>query len=60
MVLALIGVFVGLRVPFNKLVNIVYVINGYVGIVLLGAMLLKTFSHRKNKATSSEKVEQAV
>jgi len=59
-VLALIGVFVGLRVPFNKLVNIVYVINGYVGIVLLAAMLLKTFSRKKKSATSSENVEQAV
>lgn len=41
-ILAAIGVFVGLKVPFNKLVNIIYVINGYVGIILLGFMILKT------------------
>ncbi len=48
-ILAAIGVFVGLKVPFNKLVNIIYVINGYVGILLLGFMILKTI---KNKAIS--------
>ena len=34
-VLAVIGVFIGLKVPFDRLVNIIYVINGYVGIILL-------------------------
>lgn len=48
-VLAAIGVFVGLRVPFDKLVNIIYVINGYVGIILLGFMIMKTI---KTKALS--------
>ena len=47
--LALIGVFVGLEIPFNKLVNVVYVINGYVGILLLGAMFIKTFRNKINK-----------
>jgi len=47
-VLAVVGVFVGLEIPFNKLVNVVYVINGYVGILLLGAMLLKTFRRKFN------------
>ena len=41
-VLSIIGVFVGLKIPFNKLVNIVYVINGYVGILLLVLMFVKT------------------
>lgn len=41
-VLAAIGVFIGLKIPFNKLVNVVYVINGYVGIILLGFMIAKT------------------
>ena len=41
-VLAVIGVFIGLKVPFDKLVNIIYVINGYVGFVLLGFMVIKT------------------
>ena len=41
-VLAAIGVFIGLKIPFDKLVNIIYVINGYVGIILLGFMIVKT------------------
>lgn len=40
-VLAIIGTFVGLKIPFNQLVNIIYVINGYVGIFLLALMLIK-------------------
>ena len=39
--LAAVGVFVGLLVPFNRLVNIIYVINGYVGILLLVFMIIK-------------------
>ena len=45
-VLAIIGVFVGLKVPFNKLVNVVYVINGYVGILLLAMMIVKTLRRK--------------
>ncbi len=41
-ILAAVGVFIGLRLPFDRLVNIIYVINGYVGIVLLGFMIVKT------------------
>lgn len=44
--LATIGVFVGLKIPFDKLVNMIYVINGYVGIILLGFMLVKTLKTR--------------
>lgn len=39
--LAAVGVFVGLKIPFDRLVNIIYVINGYVGIILLGFMIMK-------------------
>lgn len=55
-ILAVIGVYVGLEVPFNKLVNIVYVINGYVGILLLAAMIIKSFRKRwtSNKASIKE------
>lgn len=41
-VLAAVGTFVGILVPFDKLVNIIYVINGYVGILLIGFMVVKT------------------
>lgn len=40
--LAISGCILGLMVPFSKMVNIVYVINGYVGIILLVLMLVKT------------------
>lgn len=39
--LAAVGVFVGLKVPFDTLVNFIYVINGYVGILLLAIMVVK-------------------
>jgi uncharacterized membrane protein YkvI len=48
-VLAAVGVFIGLLVPFDKLVNFIYVINGYVGIVLLGFMLVKTIKVKTAK-----------
>jgi uncharacterized membrane protein YkvI len=40
--LAAVGTFIGLVLPFDQMVNIVYVVNGYVGIVLLVLMLVKT------------------
>lgn len=45
-ILAGVGVFVGLLVPFDRLVNIIYVINGYVGIILLAFMAYKTINTR--------------
>lgn len=41
-ILSVVGFFVGLKIPFNKLVNIVYVINGYVGFLLLFLMIVKS------------------
>ena len=40
-VLGLIGLFVGLFLPFRVLVNVIYVLNGYVGAVLIVFMLWK-------------------
>ncbi len=42
LVLAAVGTLVGLALPFSQMVNIVYVINGYVGFLLLVLMLVKT------------------
>lgn len=39
--LAILGYFISMRVPFDRLLNVVYVINGYVGIILLGFMIYK-------------------
>lgn len=41
-ILAIIGIVVGIYLPFDKLVNIVYVINGYVGIFLMFLMIIKS------------------
>ena len=49
-ILSIIGLFVGICIPFSKLVNVVYVINGYVGIVLLVMMIIKaSANHIRNK-----------
>ncbi len=39
--LAAAGTLIALQVPFDRLINIVYVLNGYVGICLLAFMLIK-------------------
>lgn len=46
-VLAVIGIIVGLLVPFDRLVNIIYVINGYIGIILLIFMIAKSIKNKK-------------
>lgn len=43
-VLAIVGCFIGLNIEFNKLVNIVYVINGYVGFLLFFLMIIKSIT----------------
>jgi uncharacterized membrane protein YkvI len=55
-VLASLGCVLGLLVPFSKMVNIVYVVNGYVGIILLVLMLAKT-GKRLLKMETLEKSE---
>ncbi|MCO1337426.1 hypothetical protein BJH93_00715 [Kocuria polaris] len=40
--LAAAGTLIGLVLPFSQMVNLVYVVNGYVGILLLVLMLVKT------------------
>lgn len=63
-ILAVIGVFVALKIPFDKLVNIVYVINGYVGIILLALMVIKTISNavgaKKDRNIDGESLEKTI
>jgi uncharacterized membrane protein YkvI len=40
LILGIIGIIVGLNVPFDRLINVVYVINGYVGFMLLFLMII--------------------
>lgn len=51
-VLVAIGAFIGLALDFDKLVNVVYVINGYVGIILFFIMLYKTYLRKKENKQS--------
>ena len=48
-VLAGIALVVGLFLDFRVLVNVIYVLNGYIGAVLILFMLWKTFQKMKNK-----------
>ncbi|AUZ04972.1 MULTISPECIES: YkvI family membrane protein [Vitreoscilla] len=47
-VLTAIGVFVGMKIPFDSLVNAIYVINGYVGIVLLAFLFIHTIQRLRH------------
>ncbi len=50
-VLAAVGLIIGIWLPFDKLENIVYVLNGYLGAILLVIMLYKTIHRRLKKQT---------
>lgn len=58
LILAALGTLIGLVLPFSQMVNIVYVINGYVGILLLVLMLAKTalrlFNNRSAASTAGQ------
>lgn len=45
-VLGVIGGIIGLKLKFSQLVNIIYVLNGYVGILLLGIMIFHTIRYK--------------
>ncbi|OLS03630.1 YkvI family membrane protein [Tissierella creatinophila] len=44
--LTVIGTTIGVLIPFDKLVNKVYVINGYIGIILIGFMIFKSIRNK--------------
>ncbi len=48
--LTILGLLIAIAIPFSKLVNIVYVLNGYVGIFLLILMFVKKIRLRKAKS----------
>ena len=57
-VLVVIGTIIGLLLPFAKLINIVYVINGYVGVGLLIIMFIRSIIRIfKNKSSIEEQVK---
>ena len=58
-VLALAGTVIGLWLPFDQMVNIVYVLNGYVGAVLLAIMVIVTIwraaTRRRNTDSAADR-----
>ena len=62
-VLAIIGCFVGIALPFNKLVNMIYVVNGYVGILLVVFIIAKDvrrFMNKKKENTQNTEISSNV
>lgn len=53
-VLAILGVFIGMKVPFDQLVNVIYVINGYVGIILLIFMVFHTIKRMRQTSLGAK------
>lgn len=54
--LAFLGYIISMKIPFNRLLNLVYVINGYGGIILLGFIISKNIRlkmvRKKSKSLS--------
>lgn len=51
---ALIGFFIATLLPFNRLVNIVYVINGYVGFVFFAFVVVKNIRNKMAKGKEAK------
>lgn len=51
--LALVGTVIGLWLPFDQMVNIVYVLNGYVGAILLVIMIVVTAYRAVSKRSNT-------
>lgn len=47
--MTIIGTLVGLYIPFDRLVNIVFILNGYIGFILVGFMIIKDIRNIINK-----------
>lgn len=46
-ILTIIGILIGISIDFDKLVNVIYVINGYIGILLLVAILFNSIKNKR-------------
>ena len=46
-ILTLVGIVVGILIPFEQLVNKVYVINGYIGVILIVFMIFKSIKDKR-------------
>ncbi|WP_297813093.1 hypothetical protein [uncultured Finegoldia sp.] len=49
LIAGIVGAIIGLTLKFDSLVNVVYVVNGYIGMVLLAWMIFRTASGRAKK-----------
>ncbi len=50
LVAGIVGAIIGLTLKFDSLVNVVYVVNGYIGMALLAWMIFRAASGRSKKA----------
>ncbi|SHE92258.1 YkvI family membrane protein [Clostridium fallax] len=59
-ILAIVGVIIGLYLPFSKLINIIYGINGYVGAILLIIMIIRSVINifKKIKSKDQSNIEK--
>lgn len=46
-ILSIIGVIIGVLIPFDKLVNVIYVVNGYIGLLIVVFMIYNSIKERK-------------
>lgn len=53
-VLGVVGLLVGLFLPFRVLVNVIYVLNGYVGAVLIVFMIWKNIKDFRNRKSAGK------
>ncbi|WP_130864113.1 YkvI family membrane protein [Bacilliculturomica massiliensis] len=53
-ILAVIGLIIALYIPFNVLMNYIYVINGYLGFVVLAVMVVRMIIMRMKKKETAE------
>ncbi len=59
--LTALGIVIAIAIPFAKLVNFVYVLNGYVGIFLLLLMIIKKFKGKRELiSVNSEAAEKSI
>ena len=49
LIAGIVGAIIGLTLKFDSLVNIVYVVNGYIGMVLLAWMIIRSATGKAKK-----------
>ena len=56
LIVAAVGVFIGLEVPFDRLINIIYVLNGYLGGLIILFVIIKVVRRLIAKKKEAEQI----